>query len=60
MKFGKVLGLLAGAAAVGGAVWYLTKKKEENTVLFSQEFDEVPEDIVDVDAAEEADEADPQ
>ncbi len=39
MKFGKVLGLLASAAAVGGAVWYLTKKKEETTVLYSEEFD---------------------
>ncbi len=51
----KVIALLAGAAAVTGAVWYLTKKKKEkdNTLLFSQEFEEVPEDIADVEVAEE-------
>jgi LPXTG-motif cell wall-anchored protein len=58
----KVIALLAGAAAVTGAVWYLTKKKKEkdNTLLFSQEFEEVPEDIADVEVAEDtsANEAD--
>ncbi len=36
----KVWALLAGAAAVAGAVWYLNKKKDETTVLYSEEFDD--------------------
>lgn len=44
MKIGKILGLVAGVAAVAGAAWYLTKKKKENTVLYSQEFDEALDD----------------
>lgn len=43
----KVLALLAGAAAVAGAVWYLNKKKNETTVLYSEEFDDAV-DIADV------------
>ena len=48
----KVLALLAGAAAVGGAVWYLNKKKKENTMLFSEEFEEIPEDAIVLDEDE--------
>ncbi len=55
-----VLALLAGAAAVAGAVWYLNKKKNETTVLYSEEFDDavdiadVTEDVVSETSEEEA------
>lgn len=38
----KVLAMLAGVAAVTGAVLYLNNKKKKNTLLVSQEFEEAP------------------
>ena len=56
MKAGKVLGLAAGAAAIAGAVWYLTKKQKEKkeTMLYSQEFEEENGDVIEVEVEEEA------
>ena len=47
MKAGRILALLVGGAAVAGAAWYLTKKKKETeeSVLYSEEFDEATEAI---------------
>lgn len=60
MKKGGIFALLAGGAAVAGALWYLNKKKNEetkNTVLYSEEFDEATE-VIDAPAeAENGDEA---
>ena len=55
MKAGKIFGLAAGAAAIAGAVWYLTKKQKEKkeTLLYSQEFDEDPVDVIEMDAETE-------
>ena len=57
MKAGKFLGLAAGAAAIAGAVWYLTKKQKEKTetVVYSEEFDEeTVEETEEATAEEEA------
>lgn len=47
MKVGRLLALVAGGAAVAGAAWYLTKKKKETeqSVVYSEEFDEATEAI---------------
>ncbi len=47
MKAGRLLALLAGGAAVAGAAWYLNKKKKETqeSVVYSEEFDEATEAI---------------
>lgn len=58
MKIGKILGLAAGIAAVAGAAWYLTKKKQSNTVLYSQEFDEALDTPIEEPVEEPVDEAD--
>ncbi len=54
----KVLALVAGAAALAGAVWYLNKKKNETTVLYSEEFDGALDisDIAEEDVQESTDE----
>ena len=47
MKKGSFIALLAGGAAVAGAAWYLSKKKKETeqSVLYSEEFEEATEAI---------------
>ena len=48
----KFLALLLGAAAVVGAVLLFNKKRKEKAMLFSQEFEEVPEDAADAESVE--------
>ncbi len=47
MKKGSLFALLLGGAAAAGAAWYLNKKKKEaeQSVLYSEEFDEATEAI---------------
>ena len=55
MKAGKIIGLAAGAAAIAGAVWYLTKKQKEKkeTLLYSQEFDDETVDVIEMETETE-------
>lgn len=51
----KVLAVLAGAAAIGGAAWFLYRKYGKPSMLVSGEFEDNDEPIV-IDEEEEAEE----